>query len=160
MAFAPSSLILANNFLPLNEALGVNGDNMATGTENRTAIDTETVKGLLIINGGGAVALLAFLSSIISIKGAASLIEAVIWSIFIFQMGLASAIVYNRTRRLCSLEYAKKPENRKTCNPFGIQLSEPCICHRSKFYMWLSIFFFVLSGSIVFLSGLHYIKVA
>jgi hypothetical protein len=131
---------------------------MATGAESRTAIDTETVKGLLIINGGGAVALLAFLSSIISIKGAAPLVEAVIWAIFIFQLGLAFAIIYNRTRRLCSLEYSKKSENRIKCYFFGKYLTEPCICHRSKFYMWLSIFCFTFAGFVIFITGLQYVQ--
>lgn len=38
---------------------------MAPGLEIRAQIDSENVKGLLLINGGGAVALIAFLPAVI-----------------------------------------------------------------------------------------------
>ena len=104
---------------------------MADGRETRAAIDSETVRGLLLINGGGAVALLAFLSSIIGKPEFSVLSQAVIWASFLFQVGLVAAVVHNRFRRLCSLEYAKKQENRKQCTLFGRVLREPCICHWS-----------------------------
>ena len=127
---------------------------MADGRETRAAIDSETVRGLLLINGGGAVALLAFLPGVLQKPELLTLSKAIIWSIFTFQAGLAFAVVHNRFRRLCSLEYAKKPENRKTCHFLGKPLEQPCICHWSTGFMWSSIVAFLLAGLIVLCAGL------
>lgn len=62
---------------------------MADGRETRAGIDSETVRGLLLINGGGAVALLAFLPGILQKPEFESLARASIWGVFIFQLGLA-----------------------------------------------------------------------
>lgn len=127
---------------------------MAEGRETRAAIDSETVRGLLLINGGGAVALLAFLSGIIGKPEFSTLTQAVIWATFIFQLGLAAAVIHNRFRRLCSLEYAKKQENRKYCTLFGRALKESCVCHWNTGFMWASIFAFVTAGAVVLVAGL------
>lgn len=127
---------------------------MADGVEIRAGIDSETVRGLLLINGGGAVALLAFLSGIIEKPALALLARAIIWGVFTFQLGLAAAVMHNRFRRLCSLEYAKKPENRIKCSLFGRELKQPCICHWSTGFMWASVGAFLLGGLIVLWAGL------
>ncbi|MFD0950502.1 hypothetical protein ACFQ0F_08905 [Paraperlucidibaca wandonensis] len=127
---------------------------MAEGHEIRASIDSETVRGLLLINGGGAVALLAFLSGVLLKPELEILTRATIWSVFIFQLGLAFAVVHNRFRRLCSLQYAKKSENRKKCTLFGKELREPCICHWSTGFMWASIASFVAGGSLILVAGL------
>lgn len=127
---------------------------MADGAELRTGIDTETVRGLLLINGGGAVALLAFLAGIIQKPELAVLARAIIWAVFTFQLGLVAAVMHNRLRRKCSLEYAKKPENRTKCSLFGRELKEPCICHWSIGFMWASIGAFLVGGLLVLLAGL------
>ncbi|MEW6164587.1 MAG: hypothetical protein AB1642_05965 [Pseudomonadota bacterium] len=127
---------------------------MADGVELRAGIDAETVRGLLLINGGGAVALLAFLAGIIAKPELAVLARAIIWSVFTFQLGLVAAVIHNRFRRLCSLEYAKKPENRKKCSLFGHVFKEPCICHWSIGFMWASIGAFLIGGLLVLGAGL------
>ncbi|QDX80709.1 hypothetical protein B9N43_05285 [Denitratisoma sp. DHT3] len=127
---------------------------MADGVELRAEMDTETVRGLLLINGGGAVALLAFLVGIIQKPELAVLARAIIWSVFTFQLGLVAAVIHNRLRRLCSLEYAKKIENRKKCSLFGHVLKEPCICHWSIGFMWASIGAFLIGGLLVLGAGL------
>jgi len=38
---------------------------MSNGVEQRAQIDTETVRALLVINGGGAIALLSLLPTIL-----------------------------------------------------------------------------------------------
>ena len=126
---------------------------MATGRETRASIDTETVKGLLLINGGGAVALLAFLPGVIQSPELQPLARALIWAIFTFQFGLALAVIHNRFRRLCSLEYSKK--ERDKCNFFGRELREPCICHWSIAFMWGSIVAFLSAGVVVLIAGLR-----
>jgi len=125
---------------------------MADGRETRAKIDSETVRGLLLINGGGAVALLAFLPGVIQKPELEELARAIIWSVFIFQFGLVFAVVYNRLRRLCSLEYSRK--ELKKCVLFKRQLEQPCVCHWSITFMWASILAFLLAGVIVLLAGL------
>ncbi len=62
---------------------------MTKGLEIRAQIDTEVVKGLLLLNGGGAVALLALLPAVIGKPGFEPLSRAILgggyWS---FSMGL------------------------------------------------------------------------
>ena len=127
---------------------------MSNGVEIRASIDSETVRGLLLINGGGAVALLAFLAGIIEKPHLEVLARAIIWAVFTFQVGLATAVIHNRFRRLCSLEYAKKPENQKKCSLFGHVFKEPCICHWSIGFMWVSIGSFIFGGLMVLGAGL------
>ena len=131
---------------------------MATGRETRASIDTETVRGLLLINGGGAVALLAFLPGVLQSPDFQSLARALIWAIFIFQSGLALAVIHNRFRRLCSLEYSKK--DRKPCKLFKWELREPCICNWSIAFMWGSVVAFLSAGLVVLLAGLKLVGAA
>ena len=131
---------------------------MTDGVARRSAIDSDTVRGLLLINGGGAVALLAFLSSIIRDPDLTSLARAIIWATFLFQVGLVSAVIHNRLRRICSMEYAK-PQNRKACSLFGRQLKEPCVCHWSIGFLWASVIAFLVAGVVVLVAGLHVVPV-
>lgn len=128
---------------------------MTEGREIRASIDSETVRGLLLVNGGGAVALLAFLSGILQKPELEQLTRAVIWAVFTFQVGLAAAVVHNRCRRLCSLEYAKKAGSRKQCTAFGWESKQPCVCAWSTAFMWTSIGAFLLGGILVLHAGLQ-----
>jgi hypothetical protein len=130
---------------------------MVDGRETRAAIDTETVKGLLLINGGGAVALLAFLPGVLQKPEYEHLSRAIIFAVFTFQIGLASAVIHNRLRRKCSLEYAKK--ERVPCSVFGRTLAEPCVCHWSIGFMWCSIVAFLGAGIIVMSAALAVVGV-
>lgn len=127
---------------------------MADGRETRAAIDSETVRGLLLINGGGAVALLAFLPALLPQSEFQTLSRAVIWSIFTFQFGLMCAVIHNRLRGLCSLEYAKVIANRKVCNLFSWKSENPCVCVWSRGFMWASIAAFLLAGLIMMKAGI------
>lgn len=131
---------------------------MADGRETRATIDSETVKGLLLINGGGAVALLAFLPGLLQEPEFSSLSKAIIWAIFTFQCGLVFAVIHNRLRGLCSLEYANKPENRTDCSFFSKMSDKPCVCIFSRAFMWLSIVTFLLAGLIVLKAGLCHLN--
>lgn len=130
---------------------------MAEGHEIRAGIDTETVRGLLLINGAGAVALLTLLAAVIEKPHLAVLAHAAIWAVFTFQLGLVAAVIHNRFRRLCSLEYANKPENRKMCSLFGHEFAEPCICNWSIAFMWASIAAFIVGGLVVLCAALRVI---
>lgn len=153
-----SHVVLSNIRMLTNKLLGVRSRKMAEGRETRATIDSETVRGLLLINGGGAIALLAFLSGVIQEPRFAVLSLAIILAVFVFQLGLLFAVVHNRLRRLCSLEYAKMSANRKKCTFLGKQLKEPCVCHWSTGFMWASIVAFVFAGLLVLGAGLYVIE--
>jgi hypothetical protein len=130
---------------------------MTRGVERRATIDTETVKGLLLINGGGAVALLAFLPTVLRESGYETLTRSVLGGLLLFQLGLVSAIIHNRLRRKCSLLYenawaqGRQPDR---CVFLGRTLAEPCICMRSITCMWLSIASFLGAGALVVFGAL------
>jgi hypothetical protein len=131
---------------------------MASGVEIRAEIDTENVKGLLLINGGGAVALLAFLPAVLGKHEYVPLAKAVLFALLLFQFGLLAAVIHNRLRRVCSLVYeqaqAYSPAHPNPCVFLGKTLSEPCVCMASIAFMWLSAFLFFAAGIIVFVGGM------
>jgi hypothetical protein len=127
---------------------------MSTGLEIRAQIDTENVKGLLLINGGAAVALLAALPHVFDKPGFESLARSILWGLLAFQIGLVLAVVHNRLRRICSLEYERHNYRPPPCERFGLRLREPCVCHASILCMWLALIAFVGGGVIVFWGGL------
>ena len=131
---------------------------MTKGLEIRAQIDTELVKGLLVMNGGGSVALLAFLPTLLGKPEFVLLTKAVLWGILAFQAGLVAAIVHNRLRRVCSLEFEKYNYNPPPCKVFPISLFKfkndaPCVCKVSVMLMWGSIAAFLLAGAIVINGG-------
>ena len=130
---------------------------MASGRETRAQIDTETVRGLLLINGGGAVALLAFLPGVLQKPDYESLARAIIFAVFTFQAGLAFPVIHNRLRRLCSFQYSRKKEKRKTAKFFG--RVEPTICHWSVACLWTSVILFIVGGLIVLVAGLDVVGI-
>lgn len=128
---------------------------MTTGLEIRAQIDTENVKGLLLINGGASIALLAFLPSVIDKPGYESLARVILWSLLIFQAGLVFAVVHNRLRRICSLRYEQHNYQPPPCEIFGVKVGEPCVCLASSICMWLSVAAFIGGGFTVFQGGLE-----
>ena len=101
------------------------------GKEIRAQIDTETVKGLLLINGGGVVALLAFLPSILGKPGYEPLARAILWGLVLFQGGLVATLIHNHLRRRCSLAYDCSESKVKF---LGKGLAEPWVCHFSHLF--------------------------
>ena len=73
---------------------------MTKGYEVSAQIDSENTRGLLLINGGAAVALLAFLPAIFGKPGLGSLVAATLWALGSFQLGLVFAVIHNRARRI------------------------------------------------------------
>lgn len=126
------------------------------GVEIRAQIDTETVKGLLLLNGGGAVALLAFLPATFSRPGLEPLTTAVVWALPSYLLGLAMAVAHNRFRRVCSNIYENHSYNPPRCRflPRWIKQNHPCVCAASVLLMWLSLLSFVSGGGLVFAGGI------
>lgn len=129
---------------------------MATGLEIRAQIDSENAKGLLLINGGAAVALLAFLPSILGKLGLESVARSVLFALCVFLLGLTAAVIHNRLRRICSLVYESEGFTPTPCRFIPVWLSrrEPCVCAASTAFMWCSLAAFVAGGSIVAYGGL------
>jgi hypothetical protein len=131
---------------------------MTDGLKIRSDIDTENVKGLLLINGGAAVALLTFLPNVFGKVGYESLSRSILWGLLIFQFGLIFAIAHNRLRRKCSLIYESHNYAPPACKIVGFELNEPCLCSMSWAFMWLSVFAFFLGGISVACGGFESLK--
>ena len=132
---------------------------MASGLDIRAGIDTETVKGLLLLNGGGAVAFLAFLPAVIGREEYAALAIAILIGLLLCHLGLLFAVIHNRLRRVCNLRYeqvkADSPDHPVPCQIFGRTLSrQPCVCLVSITFMWGSMAMFFAAGLSVFVGGL------
>jgi hypothetical protein len=131
---------------------------MSNGVERRSQIDTETVKALLLINGGGVAALLTVFSQVIGKPGYEPLASEILVGVLIFMFGLVCAVIHNRLRRQCSLQYdlhnMRPPKGRL----FGASLWEPTVCCVSIAFMWLSIVSFVIAGSYVAVRGINIIS--
>jgi hypothetical protein len=125
---------------------------MTNGKEIRAQIDTETVKALLIVNGGGVVALLSMFASIIGKNGFESLAKAILIGVLFLMLGLASAVIHNHLRRRCSLVYEQTSV--KNGYLFGFVLPSPTVCFLSWLFMWCSIIAFVCAGTLVALTGI------
>ncbi len=123
---------------------------MTDSVEIRARIDSENVKALLLINGGGAIALLAFLPSVFADEKLTPLAGAVTWALLAYHAGLFLAVLHNHWRRRCSEFYDLPKSERPRCRLFGRNLREPCICHRSWTCMWLSAGSFFVAGIVVF----------
>jgi hypothetical protein len=72
---------------------------------------------------------------------------------------LLFAIVHNRLRRVCSLEYESHDFRPPPCTLLGFKLKGPCVCWRSTICMWFSVAAFSVGGLTVFLGGLRHTKV-
>jgi len=132
---------------------------MANELEIRAQIDTENVKALLLINGGAAVALLAFLGSVLGEKGCEPLAQGILCALLIYQLGLLAAVVHNRLRRKCSLKYQQHEYTPPRCEILGRKLAEPCICMWSIFFLWGSVLAFVAASIVVYFGAVEVIGV-
>jgi hypothetical protein len=127
---------------------------MADQVGVRAHFDAETMRGLLVANGGGAVALLAALTAILDRDGYEPLAKAMLIGLFVMMLGVALAVVHNHFRRMCSLEYQTHNMNPPNGTIFGRQLWAPMACCVSIVCMWLSVAAFLGAGSYVAVSGI------
>ena len=73
------------------------------GKELRAEMDRDTVRALVALNGGGAVALLALLPSILKIPEFKALAVALLGGVIIMVVGLIFTVAHNIHRRECAL---------------------------------------------------------
>lgn len=131
---------------------------MTSGMEIRARIDSEQLRGLLLIHGGASIALLAFLPHILGKPEYVPLAKCILVALVVYQFGLLVALIHNRDRRICSLKYeearANSPAHPDPCTLFGKELGEPCACLRSIVFMWLSVLLFATGGMLVAFGGM------
>jgi hypothetical protein len=128
---------------------------VSDGTAIRARIDSETVRGLQLINGGMAAGLITLLPTILRDPNYRELGTWMIVAVFFGAVGLVASVIHNRLRRKCSLEYAKKPENRDRSYELRILVAcqsapgEARVCTKSVIFMWASLLFFFLGAASV-----------
>lgn len=117
--------------------------------EIRAQTDAETAKALLLINGGGAIALLSIFTAIVGKSDfeppLTALLWAVLWAVFGMMMGLVFAVAHNQKRRECSLYY----EQHKMMPP-----TKGTSCLFCTVFLWVSLACFFLAGGGVAITGL------
>jgi hypothetical protein len=111
------------------------------GVELRAQMDIETVKGLLLLHGGGALASLTFLSTILNAKEGryVPLAPHILVAVLIFTAGLVCVIKHNVHRRECSRVWDQhwQEKNRPS--------SKPAACARSERYRAIALWLFPIA---------------
>lgn len=125
------------------------------GVKVRAEIDADVVKGLMLANGGGAVALIAMVPTLL--EKYPTLALSTLWGLLSMFFGVIFAILHNRYRRHCSLAY--ESAWRQNSQPVGgklfwAKLKTPRVCWLSEFFMWLSLIGFLVGGVCVMIGGL------
>jgi hypothetical protein len=128
-----------------------------SGVETRAKIDTETVRALLLINGGGVVALLTLLPRLLEDDSYHYLVQATLVGILLLILGLVSAVVHNKFRRDCSLIFERHKMEPPGGTIFGWRLERPRSCFISSVFMWCSVACFISAGSTIAVVGLIYL---
>lgn len=126
--------------------------NLSSGVKIRAEIDQETVKGLLLINGGGVASILTILSAAIGKNGYEPLVSAAFFGMLGFGFGLLFAILHNMLRRHCSLIYERhsmQPPPGRLFGGHGPNLKSPSVCWWSRSFSYLSVAAFVCAGMYV-----------
>ncbi len=127
---------------------------MPNGVDRRAEIDAETAKSLLLINGAGVFALLAFLPTILGKPGCEPLARAALWGVMILVGGLASVVVHSHLRRRCSLHYEHHSMNPPKGRLLGVKLWAPTVCCASQVFMWLSLAALIFAAVYVAAAGI------
>lgn len=116
---------------------------ISEGVRVRAQIDSESVRNVMLVNGGGSVALIALLPNVLYTP----LVTAVLLTLSIWLIGLTLAVTHSVLRRKCSLTY----ESYKMSPPpgrsvFGIKPKQPWVCWWSWRSLYASIVAFLAGG--------------
>ena len=114
----------------------------------RAQIDTEQVRALQIINGGGAAGLMTLLPNVVASPELYALAVSMVFAIGFSALGLFFATVHNRLRRKCSLEYDRGTNRQAAAKWWILRIwasvpNEPRICTFSVIWMWTSMLLFL-----------------
>lgn len=121
------------------------------GIDRRAEIDAQTVKALLLIHGGGAVALLTFLPTVLGEPAYEPLLGGTLWALCSLFVGLIITVLHNHYRRRCSLEFERHGGNPPACDRLPLSLFKfrddpPCICRLSVILRGASILALMVAG--------------
>lgn len=119
---------------------------ISEGVKVRAQIDSESVRNVMLVNGGGSVALIALLPNILYTP----LVFAVLVTLSFWLVGLTLAVVHSVLRRKCSLVYeinSMAPPAGKT--RFWIKPKAPWVCWWSWKTLYTSISMFLVGGAIM-----------
>lgn len=123
---------------------------ISKGVQIRAQIDAESVRHVLLVNGGGCVALLAILPNIFGTP----LVFGVLVALSIWLLGLTLAVVHSVLRRKCSLVYEHHHMNPPYgATRIGIKPRAPWVCWWSWRCLYGSILAFLLGGVAVVAFG-------
>ena len=123
---------------------------LSDGAKIRAQIDTESVRNVMLMNGGGSVALLALLPSILGTP----LVSALLSTLAVWLFGLTLAVIHSVLRRKCSFVYEQnnmKPAHGKPW--LWIKPKEPWICWWSWWCLYASIAAFLAGGAVMVICG-------
>ena len=116
--------------------------------EARKEIDRDFARGLLIINGGGAVSLLTIISEITKEKEPSALLDYTLVGLGIFCFGLTLAVGKNWLRRICDLNHEKTSRNFAGSRP-----DKTISCRCSKMCSLFPLLSFVTGASVTIYGG-------
>jgi len=135
---------------------------MQSGYEIRAEIDSALAKSLILVNGGGVIALLAFLPETITNPEFKTLATSIVWALLLLQFGILFGLLHTWLRRRCNLDYEVAEASSPTYpDPWTLRIyrfkhvfREPRNCVLSWFCALLSGVMFFIGGLIVFIGGL------
>ena len=126
------------------------------GVKIRAEIDTESVRNVMLVNGGGSVALLALLPAVLGTP----LVFGVLLTLAIWLVGLTFAVTHSVLRRKCSLEYDQHGMRPPVGKPkFWFKPREPWVCWWSWKCLYISIITFLIGGLVIVCIGFANIDV-
>ena len=129
---------------------------VSEGVKIRAQIDTESVRNVMLVNGGGSVALLAILPAILGTP----LVFGLLITLAIWLFGLTLAVIHSVLRRKCSLEYEQHGMNPPPGKPkFWIDPKVPWVCWWGWRCLYASIFAFLMGGIVMVCIGFANIDV-
>ena len=123
----------------------------AGGGAQRNQMDVETLRGLLIANGGGAVALLIAVSSLLDRPGYEPLVYAMLIGIVVFMLGVVLAILFNFARR--QFQAQADQQGGTPAKFLGLKLWAPGSGVAYQLCLYLSLLCFIGTGVYVAVVG-------
>ena len=123
---------------------------ISEGVRMRAQIDTESVRAVMLVTGGGCIALLALLPTIAGTR----LVVGMMWTFACWLASLTLVLIHNVLRRHCSNIYQWHWDNRKAQPPAGKQRlwvdpKVPWVCWWSWRFLYSSIALFAIGGAVI-----------
>lgn len=129
---------------------------VSDGVKLRAQADIESVRNVMLVNGGGSVALLALLPAILGTP----LVFGVLLTLAIWLLGLTLVVIHSVLRRKCSLVYE---QNSMSPPPgkawFCFKPNEPWVCWLGWWCLYASILAFLIGGVVMVWVGFANIDV-